>query len=294
MNHLPIHGLIGMPRHIKIIVDSDYDTNDSSTSYASPNEDSKPFNDLNEDMNSDHSELGSFKITSPIRKLTFQKRKYQKVGHAKGFNNGKWKTEEHEKYLYFREAFLLDNPSWTEIDKSKKRSGYFVKMSEEIGTRTPQQCRSHDQKFRRKEETEQELSKIRQNLQEARKRSGLEIKLEEMISNDTLTVNPMMDLMTSFKPRTHLNLTDTSSEVSDNGSIDGYFNFSSDKIIKVKSEDRTRSMTLIPGVENNEFHELLITHLPGKTSEELDTKAIRKALIELVRKAGSLVSLNSE
>ena len=55
---------------------------------------------------------------------------------------GKW-TEE-ENVAYFR--FLLDERSHFEMPGERKKTQIFMKMSETLVTRTPDQCRSHHQK----------------------------------------------------------------------------------------------------------------------------------------------------
>jgi len=288
MNDLPIHGLVGMPGHFKIISDLDYDADDNSTTYERSKEDSRPPNDLNEDQNSDISAAEIIKITSPIRKLSHEKRKYRKASNSKGFNNGKWKAEEHDKYLAFKQIYSMDNPS-CEIIHSKKRSRFFIKMSQSIGTRSPQQCRSHDQKFRRRETTEQDLERIKESLMEERRRQKeSKIKLEEIESDDAMSIISKHDSITSNDTETEVTQPDTSFKVSENESIDQFFSFCSKKIIKVYSKDLNRpSMNLIPVSTKHRGEsitklEKLNALLEGRSLAEIDTRTVRKIVLDLL------------
>jgi len=60
-----------------------------------------------------------------------------------------WTDDEHKKFL----AFYREGPGssrWNLTTSSKKRKDIFIEMSNYIGTRMPNQCKSHEQKFRSK------------------------------------------------------------------------------------------------------------------------------------------------
>jgi len=87
------------------------------------------------------------KITSPIRKTSLSRRvRKTKVKDSKPITRN-WTDDEHKKFL----AFYKEGKggfSWNLSAGSKKRKGVFKEMSSFIGTRTPNQCKSHEQKFR--------------------------------------------------------------------------------------------------------------------------------------------------
>lgn len=64
--------------------------------------------------------------------------------------DGHWTPIEEEKYQKFVLEMRYKHPTWSEICSHKKRFNYFLEMSKAIKTRTPAQCRSHDQKMRRR------------------------------------------------------------------------------------------------------------------------------------------------
>jgi len=290
MNLLPSHGLIGMAGKIKIISNSDDDDNDSLATLNLYKQVSRPSNDINEDMDIDSVGTGDSKITSPIRKLSFEKRTYRKGAKPKGFNHGKWKAEEHDKYLLFRSDNSFDNPSWNNIVKSKKRTGFFVKMSQVIGTRSPRQCRSHDQKFRTKETRQNEHIKIEEDddHQSGRQQRGSLMKVEKTYSDDST------DHFSKGSPyyddiQTPLTTTDTSRHIEDQEDVDKYF---SKDLQKVFNEDKTRSFNLIPlssgnlrekGLVPEQLRSLLLV----KGGSSLNTRNFRKVMLDLCSQARS-------
>lgn len=73
-------------------------------------------------------------------------RNYIHKNKKDGHKYGKWTAEEEEKYRSFLVNFKNMHPSWTKSEARQKRLNIFIEMSKFIKTRTPEQCRSHDQK----------------------------------------------------------------------------------------------------------------------------------------------------
>jgi hypothetical protein len=75
------------------------------------------------------------------------KRPYNKKKRSSFGTYGKWSAKEEFLYESFLKEYQNEYPD-TQVLREKKRLNYFVMMSEYIGTRTPAQCKSHDQKKR--------------------------------------------------------------------------------------------------------------------------------------------------
>ena len=65
--------------------------------------------------------------------------------------NGRWTEQENMTYL----KFLLENSYVFEEPGMRKRKAIFLKMAERLGTRSPDQCRSHHQKVEKYANTKQ-------------------------------------------------------------------------------------------------------------------------------------------
>jgi len=139
---------------------SDIYLEDYETPLAS--EGKKWFDQSESDMDDDHlrSEIEERpKITSPIRKTPIQKRPRKRRGQ-KGHDSTKWTDDDHQKYLDFYEE-NKDKYSFERKANRKKREHIFIEMSLYIGTKKPNQCKTHDQKYRQKlfkQQTPVELS----------------------------------------------------------------------------------------------------------------------------------------
>jgi len=73
----------------------------------------------------------------------FRKTKKKMKTH---YNEGRWSQKEEDLYLQFiRQA--KSSQAWAEKHTYRKRQNYFKEMSKFIKTRSPLQCRSHDQKM---------------------------------------------------------------------------------------------------------------------------------------------------
>jgi len=86
-------------------------------------------------------------ISSSYRKSFPKKRPYNKKNKSPNHNHGRWTIDEENLYLQFVTEFALKNPDWLDKGSGQKRIFYFKAMSDFIGTRTPEQCRSKDQKM---------------------------------------------------------------------------------------------------------------------------------------------------
>jgi len=76
------------------------------------------------------------------------KKSIQRKKSCRTFNYGPWTPQEETQYKKFILSFDNKHPSWSTAGPHKKRMNYFIEMSKFVGTRSPEQCRSHDQKRR--------------------------------------------------------------------------------------------------------------------------------------------------
>jgi len=114
-------------------------------------EEKKFFDQSESDMNDDRLQSETEerpKITSPIRKTHIQKRP-RKSRAKKGHDSNKWTEDDHQKYLDFYEK-NKDKYSFEKKANRKKREHIFIEMSLYIRTKTANQCKTHDQKYRQK------------------------------------------------------------------------------------------------------------------------------------------------
>jgi len=94
---------------------------------------------------------------SPSQSKTKEKKTVQKVPRQtfqkackqpkEKFRTGKWTVIEKQLYQRFVVGTKLN---WDKKQRNKKRINYFQEMSKFIKTRSPAQCKSHDQKMRHK------------------------------------------------------------------------------------------------------------------------------------------------
>ncbi|CAD8140330.1 unnamed protein product [Paramecium pentaurelia] len=80
-----------------------------------------------------HFEIFSQQTQTKTKELS--KNKQQNIGH--------WTDQEHKLYL----DFLYNSQDQVETIQKSKGQRFFKKMSQNIVTRSPSQCRSHHQKF---------------------------------------------------------------------------------------------------------------------------------------------------
>ena len=83
-------------------------------------------------------------LQSDSRKSLPKKRTYHKKNKSPNHNHGKWTPEEENLYLQFVSQFASKTSHKV---SGSKRILYFKAMSEFIGTRNPEQCKSKDQKM---------------------------------------------------------------------------------------------------------------------------------------------------
>jgi len=89
-------------------------------------------------------------ISSSCRKSFPKKRTYNKKNKSPNHNHGRWTQDEENLYLQFVTEFASKNPHWLDKESGQKRILYFKEMSEFIGSRSAEQCRSKDQKMQDK------------------------------------------------------------------------------------------------------------------------------------------------
>ena len=97
--------------------------------------------------------LLSSSISKPTLK-TLKERNYLRKDSDKPdkYNSGRWTNAEKMQYQYFMIHNIQDHETWSTKTYNKKRASIFVEMSRMIRTRSPGQCRSHDQKMREKQQ----------------------------------------------------------------------------------------------------------------------------------------------
>jgi len=122
-------------------------------------------------LNEDYLKALSMIATTPtiIRKSINKKRKDRTI------ICGRWSPQEEALYKRFIKEFHQLNPSWQVVSTHKKRQNYFIEMSKFIKTRTPRQCRSHDQKFRK-----QVVLEIKKEASSGSDDSNLRAQLDEI------------------------------------------------------------------------------------------------------------------
>ena len=94
-------------------------------------------------------ELSSI-LSPPIKKSTIRKRNPTKRSKLTRTERRHWDDIENCRYQAFLTKYPIQHDSWVSKSRKHKRKNYYIEMSRFIITRTPSQCRSHDQKHRYK------------------------------------------------------------------------------------------------------------------------------------------------
>lgn len=106
-------------------------------------------NDSNRiNMNSLNASPWNFPMEIPKRSSFLQE--IPRQNPSKQYSFGKWTDREEKLYNEFTEQYSLSSPTSERLYNDRKRRFYFNAMSSFIGTRSSDQCRSHDQKVRKK------------------------------------------------------------------------------------------------------------------------------------------------